>query len=194
MNKTAFAIFLACSFSIVHAQQDFILFKKNDKTIATFKKYSYIAFQLKDHQWYTGNIEEVKQDTFYINPFILHVTMSGIDTIHLGMMVVTLNDIYAMPKRGVQFGYHNERASITHQGGHVHWLWIKNGLLFQTAGTGYIVLNVLNGIIKNNFSFSGSQLGIAAAVLLAGEVLRYTYKSYLRLGKKYYLQSINIAH
>ncbi|HEY5405609.1 MAG TPA: hypothetical protein VIJ92_00915 [Ginsengibacter sp.] len=193
MIKLSFLILLISTFSCVHAQQDFFQFKKKDKTIATFKKYSYIAFGLKDHQWYTGYVQEVKGDTFYVNPFILHITMFGIDTVHLSMMEIPLKDVYAMPKRGVQFGYYNEKAVITHAGGHVHWVWIKNGLLFQTAGTAYIVLNVVNGIINNNFSFSGSKFGIAAAVLLVGELLHYTYKSYLRLGKKYYLQSIKIT-
>jgi len=194
MIKLTVVTLLTFSFSIAYSQQDFFLFKKKDKTIAYFKKYSYIAFQLNNRQWYTGNIEKVQNDSFYINPYILHLTMFGIDTVHYGLMKIALTDVYAMPKKGVQFGYSNEMAHITNNGGHVHWKWIKDGSVFRAAGGGYIILNVINGIIKNNFSFSKAGLIIATSLLLAGEVLHLTYKSSLKLGKKYYLQSINIGH
>lgn len=194
MNKLALVTLLTFSVSFAYSQQDFFLFKKKDKTIAYFKKYSYIAFQLNNRQWYTGNIERVQNDSFYINPYILHITMFGIDTVHYGLMKIALSDIYAMPKKGVQFGYSNEMAHITNNGGHVHWRWIKDGSALRLAGGGYIVLNVINGIIKSNFSFNNTGLIIAAAVLLTGEILHLTYTSSIKLGKKYYLQSINIAH
>ena len=193
MNKLTLVILLACSFSTARSQQDFFLLKKKDKTIAAFKKYSYIAFELQNRQWYTGYIEKVQHDTFYINPFILHYSMRGIDTVHYNMLQVALSDVFAMPKKGVQFGYHNEKANLTTKGGHVHWMWIKNGQIFRVAGAGYIILKLVNGLIQNNFSFSGSHLGIAAGVLLIGELLRRTYKLTLRLGKKYYLQSVQIS-
>ena len=188
MIRLSLVTMLTFLFLFGYSQQDFFLFKKKDKTISFFKRYSFIAFQLNNRQWYTGNIEKVQNDSFYINPYILHVSMFGIDTVHYGLMKVALADVYAMPKKGVQFGYSNEKAHITNNGGHVHWKWIKDGSVLRAAGGGYIILNVINGIVKSNFSFNAGLI-IAASVLLVGEVLHLTYTPSLKLGGKYYLQS-----
>ena len=75
----------------------------------------------------------------------------------------------------------------------MHWRWIKDGSILRVAGGGYILLNVINGIIKNTLLFPNTGLIVAASVFLVGEILHYTYTPILKLGKKHYLQSINIA-
>ena len=75
----------------------------------------------------------------------------------------------------------------------MHWYWIKSGWIFRTGAAGYAALSVANGLIKNDFTFTGSRLGIAAGVFLAGVLLKKTYKLTHRLGKKYYLETIKIS-
>lgn len=60
----------------------------------------------------------------------------------------------------------NGRFQITTSGGHVHWYWIKSGWIFRVGAGGYAVLDVANGLIRSNFSLSGSKLGTAAAIIL----------------------------
>ena len=69
----------------------------------------------------------------------------------------------------------------------------KKWLFFRAGAAGYVGLNVVNGLIKNNFTFTRSRLGIAAGIFLAGILLKKTYKLTHRLGKKYYLQTIKIS-
>ncbi|MDE3145483.1 MAG: hypothetical protein KGL19_15105 [Bacteroidota bacterium] len=112
----------------------------------------------------------------------------SIDTLAFDVMKFSMKDVYAMPKQGIQIDYKNGSFQITRSGGHVHFYWIKSGWIFRFGGGGYILLNILNGIIQNSFSIADIRLPIAAGVFLFGEVLRHTYTPTLKIGKKYYLQ------
>jgi len=83
------------------------------------------------------------------------------DTTYISGFHFTIADVYAMPKKGVQIDYINNCYQITMSGGHVHWYWVKSGWIFRVGAAGYAALNVVNGIIQNNFSFTGSHLGIS---------------------------------
>jgi hypothetical protein len=185
-------LFIAFIFfvSLIRAQNNVILFKKKNKTLASFAKGSYIAFQLKSHLWFTGNISRIQNDTFYIKPMMVRFQLLGADTSYQNTLQFTLADVYAMPKKGVQIDYINGRYQITSEGGHIHWYWIKSGWVFRVGAAGYAGLNIVNGLIKKDFSFSGSRLGIAAAVFAFGELLHFHYKFVHKLGKKYYLATL----
>jgi hypothetical protein len=193
MDKLTLIALLTFYSSILSAQQDLLVFKKENKAISYLKKYSYINFQLKNHQWYTGYITKVQNDSFYVSTFVVHYSLMGADSVHYAEFPVAIGDVYAMPKKGVQFGYPNDRVTINPQAGHVYWAWIKNGWLLKAGAGGYVALYVINGLVKNNFTFSGSKFGIAAAIFLAGEILHQTYKPSLRMGKKYHLESVKIS-
>lgn len=70
----------------------------------------------------------------------------------------------------------------------------KKWLDISGRSCSYAILNVVNGLIKNDFSFSCSKLGIAAGAFLLGELLLHTYKPTLRVKKKYHLQPIKISN
>ncbi|MEP7143227.1 MAG: hypothetical protein ABI707_10175 [Ferruginibacter sp.] len=189
MIKLTLITLLTFCFLPAYPQHDFFVFKKKKETIASFRKDSYIAFQGKNRQWFTGYITKIENDSFYIKPMVVHYNLGSNDTVYYNIQQFTFEDVYAMPKKGIQVDYINGRFQITTSGGHVHWYWIKSGWIFLVGSVGYATLNVANGLIKNNFSSSGSKFGIAAAVFLLGGLLHYTYKPTLRLGKKYYLQT-----
>lgn len=174
------------------AQQDLLVFKKGNKTLGYFKKYSYINFQLTNKQWYTAYITRVQHDSFYIRSFVVHYSWAGSDSVHSPEFPIAIADVYAMPKKGIQFGYSNDRVYINREGGHVHWAWVKNGWLFKAGAAGYVGLNVANGLIKHNVTFTGFQLGIAAGIFAVGEILHQLYKPSLQLGKKYRLESLKV--
>ena len=75
----------------------------------------------------------------------------------------------------------------------MHWYWIKSGWIFRVGAAGYAGLNIANGIIDNNFSFSGGKLGIAAVIFLGGVVLHKTYKPTFRIRKKYHFEILKIS-
>lgn len=194
MNKKLplITLLILCSF-LASAQHDFLVFKKGNNILNYFKKYSYINFQLKNKEWYTAYITKVQNDSFYLSTFVIHYSLMGADTAHYPEFPVAITDVYAMPKKGVQFYYPNDQVTINRQAGHLHWVWIKNGLLFRLGAGGYVALNTVNGLIKNNFIFSGSKFGIAAAIFLFGEILYQLYKPSLKLGNKYRLETVKVS-
>lgn len=184
-------LLLFCSF-IANAQ-DIFVYKKRNRTIATYSKDSYIAFVLKNRQWVAGYISKVQNDSFYIIPTAIIYNPGEIDTIRFNVMRLAITDVYAMPKEGMQIDYINGMFQVNRGGGHVHFYWIKSGWLFRALGIGYVVLNGANSLIKGNSSFTETGLATAAGLYAFGEILYLAYKPYLPLGKKYHLQYIKIS-
>ncbi len=187
---TLIAILLFCCCS-VHAQNDFFAFKKWNKVITIFSKDDYIAFQLKDHQWYAGYVKKVQHDSFYFMPVAIIYSFMHSDTLRYNIMRIALADVFSMPKEGIQIDFMNGRFDVRRSGGHVHWYWVKGGWLFRTGGAGYAMLNITNNLIQKNAPFAAKNIGtpgICAGLFAVGMLLKETYKPYLVLGRKYHLQ------
>ena len=176
-----------------YSQDDFFVFKKKNKIISRYRTGSFIVFQLRDGQWVTGNIIRIHNDSFYLRPQIIRYTMSGPDTSHYGIMPLTFADVYAMPDKGLKIDFINGSNRINKGAGHIHFYWVKSGWLFRTGAIGYAALNIINGIIKNDFSKSGKKLGVAAVVFSIGEVLHFSYKLIYKTGKKYHFETVKLA-
>ncbi|MEO6723318.1 MAG: hypothetical protein ABIN67_23325 [Ferruginibacter sp.] len=189
MNKTLLTAFLFSLTVQGFSQKDFLVLKKKNRPIEYFWTNSYIAFQLKNEQWVKGIITKIDSDSFYLKVEIIRQSLTRSDTVHFSGYHYAISDIYAMPKRGVLIDYKNDRFQISTSGGHQHWYWVKSGWIFRAVPIGYTALNVANGIIKNDFTFSGSRFGIAAAVFLGGMILHRVYKVTFRIGKKYHIES-----
>jgi hypothetical protein len=190
MDKLLLTACLSLAFSLAHSQQNFLVLKKGNKPIESYWRENIIAFQLRDKQWVKGEISAIRNDSLYIRPLVIRFTMTSIDTLHYGIAGYSLDDLYALPKKGVLIDEVNGSYQISRSGGHVHWYWIKSGWIFRATGSGYIALTLLNGWIQNDFSWAQNraQLGIAAAVFLFGVILHETWSPTIRLGKKYYLK------
>ncbi len=193
MNRLTLIIVLFFYSTIAYTQQNILIFKKGNKTIDRFYKGTLIAFQLKNRQWQKGEITTIRNDSFYISPMVVHYSLMGTDTVHYNVLGFAFSEVFAMPKKGILIDHINGRFQISTSGGHVHWYWIKSGWIFRVGAAGYAALNVANGLIKNEFSFKGSKLGIAAGVFLFGTLLKYIYKPVLPLGKKYHLEMIRLS-
>lgn len=140
-----------------------------------------------------GFITNIKNDSFYFTKEIMRYYTMGSDTTLIAGYHYALSDIYAMPKKGVQINYIGDRFKIIMDGGHQHWKWIKSGWIFRVGAAGYAALNLANRLVKNDFAFAGSKLGIAAGVFAVGMILKKTYKLTHRLGKKYHFEYMKIA-
>lgn len=195
MKKLILIVILSFSFSLAYCQQDILIFKKRNKEIARYWKGTTIAFQQRDKQWQKGEITRIQNDSFYIRPMVVRYNIMSIDTLHYSVRGFALTDVTTMPNKGILIDYINGRFQISRSGGHVHWYWVKSGLLFRIGATVYAGLNIANGLIDNNFSFSESktELLAAAAVFLVGVLLHRNYKPYLRIGRKYRFEIFKIS-
>ena len=160
--------------------------------MTVYMKDSYMAFQLSTHQWYAGYIRKIQNDSFYLKPLELMYSGMHIDTLYTEPIGFSIGDVYAMPKEGVLVEYKNGNFNINMSAGHQHWYWVKSGWIFRVTAAGYAGLVLVNGIIQNDFTYSGSKLGVAAAIFAFGEILKINYKLTYRMGKKYYLDYMRI--
>lgn len=179
---------------ICNGQEDFFVLKKRSKTIQRFSTGSFIVFQLQDGGWNSGKITAIRNDSFFVQIMAVRYSMMGIDTVHLGMMKVALRDISVMPRKTAMVNYRNDRPVLIK--GHEKFSYVKNGLIFQALGGGYILLNTINTLGKGDPVFSKkntTRLGIGALVFLFGQVLHWTYRQHLPIGKKYHFEYIRIA-
>lgn len=194
MIKLTLIIILSFTSSLAYCQQDFLVFKKKNKVITRYWVGSTIAFQLKDKQWQKGEITKIQNDSFYIRPRVVRYSLMGTDTFHYSVRGFAFTDVFAMPNKGILIDYVNGRFQISKSGGHVHFYWIKSGWIFRVGAAGYAGLNVVNGLLQGDFSFSDNkiQLLAAAAVFLAGVLLHKNYKPYLRIGPNYRLESFKV--
>ena len=168
-----------------------LVLKKRNKSLLYFYKDSHISFQLKNKEWIKGIITKIDNDSFYFTKEIIRYYTMGSDTIRFTGYHFAISDVYALPKKGVQIDYINERFQITMNGGHQHWYWIKSGLLFRVVGGGFALLSITNGLIKHNFTLTGRNLSIAVGVFLGGVILKKSNKLTLQLGGKYQLKNIS---
>jgi hypothetical protein len=193
MPKLTILLFFIFCTPILHAQNDILVLKKGDRTVQYFYKDSYISFQLNNKEWMKGIINKIENDSFYFTKVMVRYYTLGSDTTYEGGYHFAVTDIFSLPKKGVQIDFTDERFSITRNGGHQHWYWIKSGWLFRALGIGYATLNVVNGIIDKDFTHLGSKLGIAAGAVLVGVVLKHSYQLTHRRSKKYHLETIKVS-
>ncbi|WP_153797595.1 hypothetical protein [Foetidibacter luteolus] len=182
MQKPLLLSFFILLFSTVYAQEDFVILKKKNKTIKNYMSGSYIEFQLNNYQWMGGYIKAIRNDSLLIQMMAVRKlgTIWGNyveDTSWMNVFPVHINEIIAVPKQ-------SQSAEI-----------FTNGTLLQVGSAGYMALNIINGLSKNEEVFSGNNLrnlGIAAGVFGIGTLLHLTHPSVWKLGKKYRLQYIKL--
>lgn len=171
-------IFLLISkFSI---SQDFIVLKKKSRVIQTWFGGQHIYVQLNNGSWVNALINKIQLDSLYLQPFATPVVINRFgmpvtDTVFYGEMTVAVNILHAFPK--------NESMP-----------YIKNGLILQLGGGGYLLLNVINTLSNNQPVFGNkniSKVSLAAAVLAIGTIIHKTHKSNYIIGKKYQVEYIS---
>ena len=168
------------SFSLT-AQTDLLVMKKGGQTIQTWVPGSYIRFQFSSKQWIEGLIKVIRNDSITVDQIALYKvpTITGfprIDTAHMGLLKLHVREIYGMPKR-------NYGSAI-----------FSNGALLKLGSGAFIFLNIVNSLIRNEAVFSSTnlnRLGVAGGVFVTGMVLSSFHKTYITLGKKYTLKTIN---
>lgn len=185
MHKPILLFLSIITFSLLHSQDNVIIFKKGNRSIEKFWKGTFIAFQLENKNWEKGELTRITNDSFYIKTRIVKYGFMRTDTFYYPVRGFKLSDIYAMPKRGYLVDYVNGRFQISKYGGHVHFYWIKSGYLFRLAGAGFAVLGIINGYWIN--------VPIGAAVFLGAVLMKKMYKLTIRVKRRYHLESLKLA-
>lgn len=162
------------------AQGDFILLRKNNVVIQSYFKGSYFSGQLNNGQWVEGRIMKIKDDSLFMEQMVVRQVPSifgtpMLDTVKYGILKLSIKDIHSLPKK-------EHGISI-----------VNNGSLFMIGAAGYAVLNIINGLTQSNEPIDSHQniinLSIAAGVFVFGEILHWTHRNYITIGKKYQLYS-----
>ncbi|MEP6466658.1 MAG: hypothetical protein ABJB05_10155 [Parafilimonas sp.] len=154
--------------------------KKKDKVLQSWFKGNNIYTQLKNGQWINAVIYNIKDDSLYLRPYVVHtyinrLGLNFLDTTYYGMMTIHPDKINAFPKHGESFSY------------------VKNGTIFEIGGGGYLLLNIINTLSDNDPLFASGnipKLSIATGVLALGIALGLTHKSNYIIGKKYHVEYI----
>ena len=95
------------------------------------------------------------------------------DTLRFSGQAYAPGDIYALPSPDELIIYDHDQVRVVL--GHEKFVWIRNGLIFQVAGGGYVLLNVINDLISGEPPFAKNNLaglGIGAAQRLAVALLQ----------------------
>lgn len=162
-----------------------VLFKRGNKTLYRYFPGSFISFQLKSDRWVKGRLVNASKDSISISPEIVSYHTMGSDTFHLLTEQYAFADIDAVPKKGYLIDYNNGHWNYNGAGGHVHWYWVKSGWLFRTLGLGYMGLHVANGIVKNEAVLKDGRLAVAAGLVALGFGMKYWYKPYIKINRRY---------
>lgn len=163
------------------AQSNILVFKEKNRNVKSWVTDNFIRFQYVTTQWIDGKIKRITADSIFINSYVLRQIPNQfgfptIDTSWFGLMGIHIAEIIGMPGNRYRSGI------------------IGNGTLFQVGGSGFIFLNVVNSLIKNDKVFSSANLtsiGIAAGFVLVGKLQSLKYKPYIRIRKKYSMQIIS---
>jgi len=164
------------------AQKDVLMLKQNNQTLQSWTRSSYILFQFSSKQWIEGIIKSIKNDSVLIDQIQVRQVgnqfgLPTIDTAHFGLLKFHISEIVGMPKRGSSNNL------------------FTNGSLFQLGSGAYILLNVANSLIKSDPVFGSDnlpKLGIAAGFFVLGKILERSHKTYLPMGKKYRMITIQM--
>ncbi|HTQ65748.1 MAG TPA: hypothetical protein VMI12_13185 [Puia sp.] len=176
---------------VSYEQNGYLVLKKGQKTLQTFWKNGHFTFQMKDGQWITGIITKVTPDSFYFTQEIIRYLGMGTDTMHFSGFKFDIHDVQALPRKENLFVYENDQVRIIP--GHVKFLWVKNGLIFQLLGGGYVGVSIINDLINNNPPFAKENLpglAIGTSLFLVGTLLHLNYDPYIHIGKKYHFESV----
>ena len=171
-----FSIFIS---SQTFAQpSDFILLKKNNRTVTSFFAGGIINFTSLSGAYIEANITAIKNDTLFLKEYIVRQMPT-----QLGVYILDTSFYYA------QYHY-NEIKAIGKTGRHFDWA--GSGAALMGGGA---LLTVASGVIflVDNKKFSPELLGASVALMGVGYLLSKTSGKGMEIGKKYSLVYIKAS-
>src|SRR5689334_17686027 len=124
MTKTFLFILAAFFFTQAAAQNQYLVLKKNNRTLRYFLLNGIIVFQAEDRQWIRGTITRISNDSFYLTKEVIRYYQIGSDTFHFSGFKYALKDVYALPTKKEQAIYDHDQVRVAL--GHEKFAWVKN--------------------------------------------------------------------
>jgi len=176
-------LFIVFLFASVHGfcqASDFITVKKkNNRTIKTFFPGVPISLVTGDKRQATGLITAIRNDSIFIRQYDIRPMMNS-----LGIPVTdTVGDYLS--------GFHYKEIASIDVSDRMHLQQLTPGRILIIGGTGYALLNVINGAYLHESITSSknlTSLGIAAGAVSAGVLTNYLLKK----SKKYRIEYVRM--
>jgi hypothetical protein len=157
---------------------DWLVLKKNGKTIKTYMPGARIDFLTTNKTPVSGVMYKLRNDTLYLIQFdirMMPTKTGGIlnDTITQKTNPYLIKHIGYITKQKESFRY------------------IKNGTIFMIGGGAYAGLHLINAAILSD-PVDWKVVGIAGGVFAFGFLLKMLHKEEMTLGKKYKLETVSM--
>jgi hypothetical protein len=171
---------LSISFLSFAQQSDFILVKKNQRTIRTLFAGSAVSFATATGT-YTGRINKIESDSLFVVQYDIRKVFTNlgvymIDTIATIQNAFHYKDLTSINKQTIGFNWAASGASL-----------LGGGVLLTTAGLGTWIFTK-----PGTQYYAPAQLVIGSAVLAgAGYLLMMQNRQIIKFEKKYTLEYIN---
>lgn len=182
--KSAFFLFLSFFIyvSVIAQPSDFIVLKKDQRTIKTYFAGSNIGFET-ERGYYAGQITSIKKDSLFINQYDIRQipTPLGIyvlDTVATYRLAFNYREILGVEKQKKRgFNWASSGGSL-----------LGGGILITAVGLGSWVFTKAGSVSRANpgLVIGGAALAGAGYLLLRSNNAGYT------IGKKYQLQYISV--
>lgn len=117
MKLTLLAIFIFFGQQVFSQSSDFILFKKNNRTIGSYYTGNNIAFTNKDGNYIEAKITDIKHDTLFLRQFIVQQVPTNfgvyiLDTVGSYRYQYHYNQIKAIGRTGRKFNTSASGAAL----------------------------------------------------------------------------------
>lgn len=157
-------LFICCTLLCINccAQvPDFITVRKpNGRTVRHIMKGQSIVLQQRNGDYLEGEVAAIRHDSLFVRTYVARRYMSGWGVAQIDTLGSVVRQLHYRDIERVQL---NKRISF----------WRRQGpVLLFVGGTGYILLNMINGGIDWNDKANMRSLGRAGSAAVLGLVLR----------------------
>ena len=178
----ALLIILLISVSVKTFSQasDFITVKKrNNRTLKTFFPGVHISFETNDKRQASGLITAIRNDSIFVKEWDIRPMLNS-----LGIPVTDTLGAYLS-------GFHYREIAKVEVSDRMKLQQLTPGRILIIGGTGYALLNVINGAYLHESITSSKNLkslGIAAGAVGTGFLINYL----VRHGNKYHVEYVHM--
>jgi hypothetical protein len=175
-----FILFLSASVKTFSQASDFITVKKkNNRTLKTFFPGVPISFETFDKRPVSGLITAIRNDSIFIRTWDLRPVLNS-----LGIPAIDTVGEYLD-------GFHYKEISKVDVSDRMKLQQATPGRILIIGGTGYMLLNVINGAYLHQSITSSknlTSLGIAAGAVGTGFLVNYLLKH----SKRYHIEYVHM--
>jgi hypothetical protein len=176
-------VFIALLLASVHSfaqASDFIsVKKKNNRTVKTFFPGLPISFETFDKRQVSGLITAIRNDSIFVKQWDIRPMLNS-----LGIPVTDTLGAYLN-------GFHYKELNKVSVSNKMKLQQLTPGRILIIGGTGYALLNVINGAYLNESVTSKknlTSLGIAAGAVGTGVLINYLVKR----GNRYHIEYVRM--